>query len=123
MAAIEVKIKNIAQIKRAFARAPFLMTRHLNIAIGFAVANIGRDSKRRTPVDTGRLYNSTYWFAHNLKGEVGTKTNYDIFVHEGTRFMRARPYLRKAVNAEDAATQRYFKDAVDRTLDQIGKAT
>lgn len=123
MPEIAIRIKNISQIKAAFAMAPRLMTRNLNAAIRSSVFLIGRDSRFMTPVDTGRLRASTYERFSNLKGEVGTNTFYDVFVHEGTRFMRARPYLRKAVQKNDQSVQRYFTEAVQQTLDEIGAKT
>jgi HK97 gp10 family phage protein len=123
MPEIAIKITNLPQIKAAFARAPYLMTKELNIAIGQTVLSIGGESRRRTPVDTGRLRASTYERFANLRGEVGTDTVYDRFVHYGTRYMQARPYLANAVKANQTNTERYFTKAVDRVLNVIGKAT
>lgn len=123
MPEIRVEIKNLAQIKAAFAQSPRVMARELNIAIQKAVLAIARQSRINTPVDTGRLRASTYERFSNLKGEVGTNTNYDIFVHEGTRFMRSRPYLRTAVQSNDTAIQGFFREAVQHTLDKIAKDT
>lgn len=123
MASIAIKIKNISEIKRAFAMAPALMARELNTSIRRVVLQIGRQSRMATPVDTGRLRASTYERFSNLKGEVGTNTDYDFFVHEGTRFMRGRPYLRKAVENNQTGTDQEFTSAVQRVLEQIGKRT
>jgi HK97 gp10 family phage protein len=76
---------------------------------------------RNTPVLTGRLRASTASRFTNLAGEVGTHTNYDIFVHEGTKFMKARPYLRDAVEEESGAVIEFFHSAVQNVLDKIGK--
>lgn len=123
MATIGIQIKNLPQIKRAFAMAPRLMAKNLNVSIRQAILMIGRDSRRNTPVDTGRLRASHYERFGNLRGETGTNTNYDIFVHEGTRFMRARPFLRQAVQSNQAGVDNLFNQAVQNTLDQIGKQT
>lgn len=121
---IQIKVKNIAAIRSAFAKSPFLMTKNLRIAIQRAVLVIGARSRRNTPVRTGRLRSSTYErFYASLKAEIGTHTNYDLFVHEGTRFMRARPYLRLAVQSEQTTIDREFKTAVDKTLEQIARRT
>lgn len=120
---VQIKIKNLAQIKSAFNRAPALMTRYLNIAIRKIVFQIGRRSRMNTPVYTGRLRASTYEKFSNLEGEVGTKVEYDKFVHEGTRFMKGRPYLRFAVEGEQHNTDRFFNEAVSEVLDIIGKQT
>lgn len=128
MADIKIEIKNIAAIKAAFSASPRLMTRHLNTAIRFAGTDIEREmrtniSGRMVKVQTGRLRSSSYSRFANLRGEVGTNTEYDIFVHDGTRFMRARPYLKAAVDSKDTNTQQRFTEAVQKTLDDIGKMT
>lgn len=123
MAEIAIRITNLTDIKRAFAMAPILMARELNTSIRRVVLQIGRESRMATPVDTGRLRASTYERFSNLKGEVGTNTDYDIFVHEGTRFMRGRPYLRNAVERNEQTTDREFTSAVQKVLQEIGRKT
>lgn len=55
----------------------------------------------RCPVDTGRLRASIRWSlakdAQGLVAIVGTDVKYAVYVHEGTRFMAARPFLRDAL--------------------------
>lgn len=123
MAQIAIKIVNLPEIRRAFAMSPRLMTKNMNTAIRKAIIGIGRDSRRYTPIDTGRLRASHYERFSSLRGEIGTNTEYDTFVHEGTRFMKARPYLRQSVEKNDQQVQEYFKGAVQETLDQIAKET
>lgn len=116
---VNITITNIAQIKRAFDVAPNEMTRQLNNAIKKTILTIQSKSMVNTPVATGRLRASTASIFADLKGEVGTHTNYDVFVHEGTRFMKGRPYLKDAVESSNFETERFFKEAVQNTLDKI----
>lgn len=118
---IQVKITNLPEIKRAFNKAPALMTKELNFAIRKSIFTIEGLSKSKTPVDTSRLVHSTYTKYGSLMGEVGTNTNYDIFVHWGTRFMPARPYLKDAVEDSNELVQEYFTKAVQNVLDDIGR--
>lgn len=120
---IKITITNLPQIRAAFGKAPALMTNELNIAIKKSIFTIQGRSMQRTPVLTGRLRASTLSKFENLKGEVGTHTNYDIFVHEGTRFMAARPYLRTAVEESNSEVNDFMTKAVDNVLSQIGRAT
>jgi HK97 gp10 family phage protein len=120
---IAIKITNLRQIKAAFNKAPALMTKELNLAIKKSVFVIEARSKINTPVLTGRLRSSTRSLFSNLKGEVGTHTNYDVFVHYGTRFMKGRPYLLEAVNDSNTEVDKFFHQAVDKVLSDIGKAT
>ncbi len=122
MADIAIKITNLPQIRRAFSIAPNLMRKNLNEAIKKSIYTIQGQSMRNTPVLTGRLRASTRSRFADLRGEVGTNTNYDIFVHEGTRYMKGRPYLRDAVQSSDYLVQKFFFEAVDKTLGAIGKA-
>lgn len=120
---IQITIKNLPQIKRAFGMAPTLMKRNFNTAIRQSILMIERDSRILVPVDTGRLRASHRSIFRDMYGEVGTHTNYDIFVHEGTRRMRGRPYLRNAVLRADSQIQKFFQTAAQDTLNTIGKAT
>lgn len=120
---VKIQIKNLAEIQSAFKRSPRLMTKNLQKAIKRSVYKIGASSRRNTPVLTGRLRSSHYErFTSGLKAEVGTNTSYDLFVHEGTRFMRARPYLRLAVESEQGFVDKEFEGAVQSTLDEIASA-
>ena len=119
---ISIRIKNLPQIRRAFSMSPRLMTRELNIAIAKSILTVKGDSQRETPVDTGRLRASTYTQLSNLRGEVGTRTNYDIFVHEGTRYMKGRPYLRMAIEKDERKINDYFTRAVKNVFDAIGRS-
>ncbi len=62
---------------------------------------IERESKINAPVDTGRLRASIATDIHPLSAEVHTNTNYARFVHDGTRFMAARPFMTNAVKSLD----------------------
>jgi hypothetical protein len=120
---IKITITNLPQIKRAFNKAPKLMTKELNTAIAKSVLLIKRDSMKNTPVLTGLLRASHETTFENLKGSVFTTRNYDIFVHEGTRYMKARPYMRDAVEGDALAIDGFFTQAVDKVLHQIGAET
>lgn len=67
---------------------------------------INNRAKRLCPVDTGRLRSSIYSTQplpvgrHRLNVQVRTNVNYSRFVELGTRYMRARPYLRPALEQE-----------------------
>lgn len=121
---ISVKITNLPQIRAAFGRAPQLMGKNLAIAIKKSAFVVSRKSRINTPVATGRLRASHYErFSGSGTGfmaEVGTNTTYDRFVHEGTRFMKARPYLQNAISQEQTTIGRFLEEGVQKTLDEIG---
>lgn len=65
------------------------------------------------PVRTGRLRNSIYWRKTGFLGfEVGATMPYAGFVEYGTRYMRARPYLRPAMKEKLPEIREALKDAI-----------
>jgi hypothetical protein len=65
-------------------------------AINEAAARTERFGKQLSPVDTGRLRASigfTLATVQTLKSVIETHTEYAVFVHEGTRYMRGRPFM------------------------------
>lgn len=119
---VNVEIKNIAQIKSAFRQAPYLMTKNLSKAIGRSIYKVQSSSMKITPVKTGFLRGShRTGMTSPLSGYVEPTASYAYFVHEGTRFMKARPFLKDALEFEDGFIQAEFEHAVQETLDGIGR--
>jgi HK97 gp10 family phage protein len=63
---------------------------------------VEREGKINAPVDTGRLRASISTDIFPLSAEVHTNVNYAIYVHEGTRHMRARPFMYDAVRSVES---------------------
>lgn len=118
---ISVKITNLAEIKAAFAKAPSLMAKNLDTAIRKAALTIQRESMINTPVLTGRLRSSHQSTFRPLKGIIDVTADYAPYVHWGTRYMKARPFLLNAVNAEERNVNDLFGKAVQDTLDEIAR--
>jgi len=98
------------------------VTSFLRGEINRFAALVERYGKQFTPVKTGRLRASFHFSPAGsfLRAVVSTNTNYDVFVHEGTRYMRARPFLKEGV---DIAQKSYGDADVSRRLEsEIVKA-
>lgn len=127
MSQVDIKITNLREIRGAFRKAPELMAKHLNIAIKKALISIQAETIRNVHPDrginviTGGLLSATERppiFTH-LKGVYDIDISYAGFVHDGTRYMRARPFLLNAVRSEEHNLDDFFKKAVDDVLSQI----
>lgn len=131
MADIEIKIENLDKIREAFKTSPYAMSRELNTAIkktaialqGETIRNVHPD--RGINVITGGLLAATERppLFSNLKATYEIDISYGIYVHEGTRFMRARPFLKDAARTVNEIANSFFKTAVDKVLSDIGKAS
>lgn len=82
---------------------------------------VERYAKQLTPVDTGRLRASigTSWTIQGLGAIIQTNTDYAVYVHEGTRYMRGRPFMERgadmaAQNIEGEIGSRIDKEFADR---------
>lgn len=136
MPSLNVEIKNLPQIRAAFTKAPGLMVKGLNAAIAKAVFKIKINEVNEyrglgIRVITGGLIGSIQrgQYFSNLRGEVGPNVTgsegvkYAGFVHWGTRFMNARPFLLNAVQDSQRDVNKYFQEAVQDVLDTIAKET
>lgn len=118
---INIQIKNAQQIKSAFRMSPYLMTKNLSGAIKRVALNVTKESKKITPVKTGFLRRShTTTFETPLRATIEPMASYALYVHDGTRFMKSRPFLADAVEFSEGYTDAEFEKAVQDTLNQIG---
>ena len=124
MSDVSIKIKNLPQIRAAFAKSPVIMTKNLRKAIETALLTVQRQSIINAPRRTGFLKAShQYRMLSNLSGYVQPTAYYASFVHDGTRFMRGRPFLRQADAEKESEIDRLFQTAVQDTLDEIARST
>lgn len=122
MSTVKITIKNMGAIQSAFRAAPRLMAGNLRKAIETALITVERQSIINAPRRTGFLKAShMHRMLSNFSGYVQPEANYAMFVHDGTRFMRARPFLRQAVAEKQNEIDRLFAKAVQDTLDDIAR--
>lgn len=79
-----------------------------------------KEAKNRCPVDTGYLRSKTKYYLSKMFGQnyltIGNNCEYCIYVHEGTRRMRARPFLRYAMQSNIGRVAILAKQAFKRGL-------
>ena len=125
MTQVHIEIKNIQQIRNAFSKAPRLMEEEFKQALTKSAILIQRESMSNSPVLTGRLRASHKFDIKGsglkMEAEVGPDVNYAIFVHEGTRFMPARPFLKEAAESSLQEIDYFFTTAVQNALDKVGR--
>lgn len=55
---------------------------------------IERYAKISSPIDTGRLRSSIATDMGNLRARVAPHVKYALFVHDGTKYMKGRPFMK-----------------------------
>lgn len=115
---VNINFKNLDKLKSAFRRAPASVTKHIGTAINKSAMQIIRETKPLTPVDTNRLRGSIgeetregILQVQPFMAEIGTRVNYARFVHHGTRFMQARPFLQRGTEKAIPEINRFFQQA------------
>ena len=96
MSNISLKI-DATKFQKFLRDAPDKMAVAMRNSIYKITLLVERSAKQNTPVDTGRLRSSISNNIRPMHAEVRTNTNYAVYVHEGTRYMSARPFMRDAV--------------------------
>lgn len=129
---VNIQIKNLAEIRYAFSQAPRLMESEFKQALVKSGLTLASKSAELSPVKTGQL-RSSHWLRGNggvdIKGgglkmsaEVGPTVDYAMFVHEGTRFMKARPFLKEGAELVTHEIEGFFTDAVQNVFNKIGRS-
>jgi len=117
---ITIKIKNLDKLIKGLEVSANELKYALSTAVKKSVFLVERESKKVTPVDTGRLRASiTPNYLKPLEGALGPHTEYAIFVHEGTRYMKARPFMKKGVEEALPEIEDVFMEEIDKILKKI----
>lgn len=131
MAILEIKIKNIDKLVKAFREAPKVMANELQSAIGkvggFTVGEVKKHITAGTdmfksPIDTGAMISGINVFSiGKLKVTIkpSTITPYAKFVHEGTKRMRARPFFDITAKRSKKEIEDFFSRALDTAVNKI----
>ncbi len=87
---------DMSSFKRWLAIRPEKMTQAMHNTITKASLLVERYGKLNAPVDSGRLRSSIFTTIRPMSATVSTNTNYAFFVHNGTRYMTGRPFMKDA---------------------------
>jgi len=119
--AIQVKLEGANKLMAALSGMPDTLRAALGTILSKAAFLIEGKAKQFSPVDTGRLRASIFSFARSLYSEVSTNTDYAIYVHEGTKFMRARPFMRLGAEAAADDINDVAENEIERALNKVIK--
>jgi hypothetical protein len=121
---INIEIPNLPRVLHALRQAPGETRRGVNRAIRRSVYTVQRTAIPITPIDTGALRRSeeTGVSFRDFYGELFPNIEYAYWVHEGTRYMRARPFLSNAVESAHTTIRSIFEEELGEVLARIAKA-
>jgi len=116
-----LKIDGLKQLQKAFRDSPAIAAPILYKAMESSMLDILRKTAPITPIDTGELRRSLKRgiTIKPTESVMASDKNYAVYVHEGTRYMTGRPFLRTGVKKSYRDVQKNFRDAVDRIMKAI----
>jgi len=118
---LQVKIKGLKEFTKALSQYPDIAGKYFAEAIKIATWQLERDVKRRTPVATGILRATIYHSIRATEGRVYPTREYAPYVHEGTRFQKAQPFLEWGIRDSNTEISKTFENALEETLNEIAK--
>ena len=103
---------NSAEVLKAKEEAVYKFLNEAGLHLmGESALELENDPRR---IDTGNLRNSiTFAVPSNEEVDVGTNVEYGIYVHEGTRKMRANRFLRNAFEKNMDQLESKLKEALE----------
>ena len=123
---VTVEIKGLDKLISKFAKSPRMIARNLNDGIkqgGFYVERQSKYAISTGPtkaIDTGMLRRSISTSFKPLSAIIAPHTEYAGFVHEGTRYMHARPFMTRGLDLAKRGLGRIFQKMADNIAKELG---
>lgn len=126
MAALQVS-SDLDRLAAGAARAAALVPREMGKAMTAIVSDAERESKLTAPVRFG-FYKATIAGSVSIAGSSvvgqvsagGGVVDYAGYINRGTRYMRARPHINRAVRNAVANSPRHIRAAINRITASMG---
>jgi HK97 gp10 family phage protein len=125
---IKIKIENLDAFLDGVRQSPQIMSRHLNQAIqksalyflGKSKDHIRRGTDMwKPPIDTGYMWNNIYTEVFALTANIYATAQYAIYVHEGTRYMKGRPFFEITARHEQQPISDIFNEELNDAMKEI----
>ena len=92
------------------------VTNALNKGIRKVVFFLEGEAIPLTPIDKGFLRNSYKEKFSNLEGTLYNTRKYGIFLHEGTRYIKANPFLEKTIDQNKREVELVMNEELQHNL-------
>jgi HK97 gp10 family phage protein len=115
-AELNVKIDGISELQARLRHLDEGMKEQVRYALAFEGESIKATAQSLCPVRTGYLRSTIYAQIENWTLKIGASAHYAAYVEFGTRFMRARRFLARAVELRLQSLVNAVHRAIDRAI-------
>jgi len=122
MANLSIRIEGLKEFTKMMTKYPEISGRNIQDAIKKSIFEIEREAVPRTPKDTGRLQGGYRAKFKPLRGELVNPVEYAVIQHETLHFhhnVGEAKFLEKGAQAASSHIEKFFNDAISKTLKQI----
>jgi hypothetical protein len=131
MMEFQINPENLRALNRAIARNPQKVREETNIFLTKGIREYNTIIRRNpwtiggtgggSPVATRNLVDTHTTQTRPWEAIIKPNAKYAPFVHEGTRFMKGRPWLDYAINRADSAIRNLQNDLLTRIVNDLGR--
>jgi HK97 gp10 family phage protein len=123
---ISIKISGLDKLAKAWGSLSSELKQEAYDAFTKAGYIVEGNAKKHTPIDTGLLMRSINTSSRiSMKGEphvvISPHTNYATYVHQGTRKMKARPYMSEGYDDSKAKIETIMRKMLTNIVRKMAK--
>jgi len=116
-----IVITGLDELIKNFGRANAIVNSNIQEAIRRSVIILQYDLQRGgyVPVKTGTMKSSIRPTITPLRATIQPNVDYAIYVHEGTKFMKGRPFFEWAVERKQDDVQKEFEISISKITKEL----
>jgi len=116
----EMHVEGLPELRQKLSQLDDGLKRRVQDAMRFEAEAMKNVARARCPVRTGRLRDSIYAKVRNWSIRLGAAVPYAVYQEFGTRYVRARRFLRNAVEVRMPVLVNRINRAIDQAIREAG---
>lgn len=120
---MSLQVKGLDALNKALKNASANTKQEVGNAVKMIVATLEREGKeavRSGPTrafDTGNLMNNIGSVYDQFSGIIFSEAPYSLYIHEGTQYMKERPFFERAIDNSQDKIKDIISDSLSRIFD------
>jgi HK97 gp10 family phage protein len=113
---MEMHVERLSELRQKLSQLDDGLKRHVQEAMQFEAEAMKNVAKASCPVRTGRLRDSIYAKVQNWIIRLGAAVPYAVYQEFGTRYIRGRCFLSKAVEVRMPVLVNRLNSVIDQAI-------
>lgn len=118
---LSMHIEGTESLKTQFNKAPEIFKTIMKSKMDMIEKVVLRGAKYYAPVDTGRLRADIRGYSNEKEAILESKVHYAIYVHEGTKYQQAQPYMDYAIRDSKSDIETILQTGLDAIIRELKK--